>query len=1018
MTKLQIIEFAEIYEGLDNIIVLFCKDEDSIPRTVFVRNPPLTICIAVGESYVNVDQLRMELNDHLIGKPPRCNRMECACGGDKFGIFRYPCRNERLRVFEEAVIDAKIIRSRGFEIFEQNDRPFVQFTLNRSFYLAAAAKFLETAYVGDIDPTWAGVYDKCANGLDEFVLSKRVASFNWISVPDNSEKYVHYDDVVVEDMIGRETILKSLYVDIETIKKTVEEPYSCVKQREGEYVIGIISTTLVTSDGKKINKSFMFCPEGMEDEPDEETVFFDSERDMLMAFRQYILDQDVDLFLGYNSNLFDFPYMLRRAARLGLDTFRYFSRLPGEPVVFEEKITSSKQGGDRKQCNFSCPGRIFLDLYPACKKTYKFESYKLKNVAEELDLDVSKDDVDYDDIPAYFYGSKQKRKVLLDYCKKDVLLTVIIGQEKMDLIRRTVAMSRLVGVNAQQAQDRGNSYLLGMMLRREMKEDYLPSSARFDEVLRAAFASIPGFTDLWNKAIKGEKYPGAFVFEPKIGLWNCCVITVDFNSLYPSVMITFNICLSTQLNHFSKDDPNINISPPGYAYVKEHVKKGLLPTLVARLIDERTRVRKNAETEPDPSRRAMMDAEQNALKIAANSFYGLMGSLTSILSSISAAYSVTAYGRKYIQMTCDAITEDTAFFEKYGFQVERPGFVEKYGLEIVGGDTDSLFIALTKITDPAEALLIIGPEIQTWINKTSGILLGRLKMGLEDCSYPYYLLAKKHYVKINHAQDKKTGLWKAPKFKFSGIGNRSLNLYSREIMYDIFNLKFKENRPTEYIEAYITVMCSDLWAGKVPKKKLKYSKNLPREIDSYETDHAHIVAAKQMRDAMIEVSPGDRIEYFLCDISTSSKKKADLAVAATLMTDKHTLHLESYIKEIIDNLSKTVLTFISGNTTKEKQRRLNMLAHLDSHLHTTRNTMPAKQQAKKRGKTCDDIVLSVQNRDESVRAAMERINPMNQFRVQSASVSAKPNVYQKVEASKSLKNKARGMQTTLASFFS
>lgn len=924
--RLQVVEFVDYYVQLENFIVLFCKNELSANEKIYVKNCPLTICKAVGEDFTDTHFLWSELNDHLLKRPPSCSKLECVCGGDTHGVYRHPCARERRGLLDPPVVDVKIIRSRGFDMYEENDRPFVQVTLNRSFYVQSTASFLERFNVGYVEPEFRGIYDKTANGVDEFLLSKRIGSFDWIEIPDDGSNIVNFDDVKVvsADMAGAETEIVSLYLDIETIRPSSDEKYNETKNRMAEYLVGIVSTTLVTSKGRKENKSFMLRVEGVEDLQDDETTFYEDERDLLMDLRRYFLEANIDVFLGYNSNRFDFPYLLRRADRLGLPDFRMFSRLVNEPVVFRETVSKSKQSGSRKQTIFNCPGRIFLDLLPMAKKTYKFASYKLKDVANELKLEVSKDDVDYDDIPTYFFGTAEQRSTLLKYCQKDVLVTVVLGEETMDVVRRMVVSARLYGVPAQQVPDRGNSYILGMMLRRSMGDRYIINSAKFDESLRASFASIEGYPRLWQNALKGEKYPGAFVFEPETGLWACPVITLDFNSLYPSTMITFNICLSTQVPHADKNNPDLNISPAGFGYVKESVRRGVLPTLVSDLIAERTAVRKKEAVETDKSKKAMMNAEQNALKVAANSYYGLMGSMTSILSSLSAAYSVTSYGRYYIQRTCDALMETADFSKKYGMEVERPGFVEKYGLRIIYGDTDSLMIALQKVTDYDLVEKEIGPEIQNWVNKKSGLLTGRLKMGFENCSQPFYLLSKKKYVK--HVRDPEDGKFA---MKLSGIGNRSSTNYCAKVMKTVFDMKIVRKMPCEYIEAFIAEACRKVWCDEVPREMLIHSSNLSKDLADYDTDTCCTVAAKQLHQAGLEANEGDRIAYFFCNLTRDkAAKKSDLVVADELMTPAYELHRESYVTEIIDTLKCTVLSFVLGKTKRDCQKRLEYLGSI------------------------------------------------------------------------------------------
>lgn len=931
----QVVEIADLYKGTDNHITIYYVDVNGNHGQVAVVNPPHTICKAIGEDFREADIQTVvdDLNSHLTHRPPQCNRLECSCEGDKYGVYRYPCIEFRRNLgwTSPPVVSAKIIRSRGSLVYEGPDRPFLQFTLSRSLYISAACNYLNKQRYGRISTDYDGVYDKKTNGTDSFILSTRISSFDWLELPHCAVEsgVLEYGDIKVctPSMHGREADINRFYVDIETIN-TGSGPYREYLSKRREYPIGTISTFLV-NDTSIVKRSFVLkkAPGADDDIPVEHAVFFDSEVDMLMAFRDYIIESEVDMFLGYYSNMFDYPYLLGRARKLGLRRFRYFSRDPGEPVVYREEVYESKQTGARRVCLFNCPGRVFYDVSNAVRTGFKFESYKLKKVAIELKLPIGKMDVDYSEIPVLFNGSPHQRARLIEYCDIDVYLVYLIAEKNMDLIRRLRVMCRITGVGAQQVPDRGNSYLLGMMLRREMGCSYFPISRRDKDVLEPALRAIDGYEELWKRVKDGEKYPGAFVFDPVLGLWNCCVFTLDFSSLYPSVMSTFNICPTTQIPSIKGVDPaTINVSPAGYAYVKESVRKGVLPSLVERLINERVVVRAKIPSEPDAARRAMLDAEQNVLKVCANSFYGLMGSLTSIISSLSAAYSVTSYGRYYIQMVCDALMEIPDFEKKYGRTVDRPGFVEKYGMQIIYGDTDSLFVALTKIHDPGLVAKTIGPEIADWVNRISGLLIGKLKMALEKCSYPFLLISKKKYVKVFF--DEKTGTYS---IKLSGIENRSITKYVLNVLNYVLHMGLVDRANTDAIEGVIVAAAARIWRGEIPAERLRHSNSLSKSIESYKGDSPHLIAARQLIAAGISVVEGDRIPYYFCNVAErTGGVKGELTVAADLYEYGFTLHAPSYVEELRSTLSNVALCFIKGSNSTDKMSRLKMLCSLNS----------------------------------------------------------------------------------------
>lgn len=93
-----------------------------------------------------------------------------------------------------------------------------------------------------------------------------------------------------------------------------------------------------------------------------------------------------------------------------------------------------------------------------------------------------------------------------------------------------------------------------------------------------------------HKAEVGEDFTGATVIEPCKGYYNVPIVTLDFSSLYPSIMMAHNLCYTTLLTHKSKDllrpDEFIR-TPTGNYFVKSSVRKGLLPEILEALLGAR-----------------------------------------------------------------------------------------------------------------------------------------------------------------------------------------------------------------------------------------------------------------------------------------------------------------------------------------------------------------------------------------------------------------------------------------------
>ena len=127
----------------------------------------------------------------------------------------------------------------------------------------------------------------------------------------------------------------------------------------------------------------------------------------------------------------------------------------------------------------------------------------------------------------------------------------------------------------------------------------------------------------------GEKFEGAIVIDPKKGFYEKPIATLDFASLYPSIMMAHNLCYTTYVPDPTVaktfDPQDITKTPHGDYFVKPHVKKGILPIILEELIAARKQAKKELKEAKDPFVRAVLDGRQLALKISANSVYGFTG---------------------------------------------------------------------------------------------------------------------------------------------------------------------------------------------------------------------------------------------------------------------------------------------------------------------------------------------------------------------------------------------------------
>ena len=153
-------------------------------------------------------------------------------------------------------------------------------------------------------------------------------------------------------------------------------------------------------------------------------------------------------------------------------------------------------------------------------------------------------------------------------------------------------------------------------------------------------------------------YEGATVIEPSVGFYKDPIATLDFASLYPSIMMAHNLCYSTlippdQIKNHPKDI--YEKTPNNDYFVKRSVYVGILPKILEELLAARKQAKRELAAETDPFLKAVLNGRQLALKVSANSVYGFTGAQTGQLPCLPISSSVTAYGRKMIDQTKDLV---------------------------------------------------------------------------------------------------------------------------------------------------------------------------------------------------------------------------------------------------------------------------------------------------------------------------------------------------------------------------
>lgn len=441
---------------------------------------------------------------------------------------------------------------------------------------------------------------------------------------------------------------------------------------------------------------------------------FHDEKDMLMEWKRFLEKVDPDVITGYNIANFDFPYLLDRAAALKAKGFEYWGRLPSVKSAHKKANFSSKQMGNRESKETNTNGRLQLDLLQLIQRDHQLRSYTLNSVCSHF-LGEQKEDVHHTMITELFNGTPESRRRLALYCLKDAYLPQRL-MDKLSCLANYTEMARVTGVPFNFLLSRGQQIkFLSQMYRKALEQKLV----------------IP---NLRNES-SDEQYEGATVIEPTRGYYDVPIATLDFASLYPSIMQAHNLCYTTLLNKAAvekfglKKGEDYSVTPNGDMFATVKQRKGLLAQILEELLAARKQAKRELAVETDPFKKAVLNGRQLALKVSANSVYGLTGATTGKLPCLEIASSTTSYGRQMIEKTKAEVEAKYCIANGYS-----------HDAQVIYGDTDSVMVKFG-MKDLAEAMKL-GEEAAAFV---SSKFIKPIKLEFEKVYFPYLLINKKRY---------------------------------------------------------------------------------------------------------------------------------------------------------------------------------------------------------------------------------------------------------------------------------
>ncbi len=408
-------------------------------------------------------------------------------------------------------------------------------------------------------------------------------------------------------------------------------------------------------------------------------IQFNNEHDLLNSFIQWWMDNTPDVVTGWNIQLFDMPYITKRIDRLLGE--KLARRLSPWGLVSQKEVFIK----GRRQVYYDIGGITQLDYLDLYKKfTYKAqESYRLDYIAE-VELGQKKlDHSEFDTFKDFYTNGWQK---FVEYNIKDVELVDRL-EDKMKLIELALTMAYDAKVNY---------------------NDVFYQVRMWDTIIYNYLKKKGIVIPQKEKSDKDEKYAGAYVKEPKPGRYDW-VVSFDLNSLYPHLIMQYNISPETLretrhssasveriLNQETEIDGEYATCANGAQYRKD--KRGFLPELMEKMYNERVifkrrmiDAKKKYEKTPSPDlvkEIARCNNIQMAKKISLNSAYGAIGNQYFRYYKLANAEAITLSGQVSIRWIENKInkylnnilkTEDTDY--------------------VIASDTDSIYLNLGPLVD-------------------------------------------------------------------------------------------------------------------------------------------------------------------------------------------------------------------------------------------------------------------------------------------------------------------------------
>jgi DNA polymerase I len=560
-----------------------------------------------------------------------------------------------------------------------------------------------------------------------------------------------------------------------------------------------------------------------------------TETEILEGFNDLVQKEDPDIITGYNIDGYDMP-LLEERMRFNRVQFRI-----GRDFISPRRIMDQY---------WRLHGRVIDDTWWEVRKVLHPKHETLNYVSNML-LNEGKENVNRLDIENEW---NNRREDVIKYCIKDARLALLIYR-KIRILDRNLYLSTVSMLPLDDVTNGGTStYVDSLLIRRADRENI----------------GVP----MSSSKFSNETYAGGYVHTMDPGLYDMIVV-LDFKSMYPSMIIKYNICFTTL------GPEGAIVAPNDARFLSPDVKKGLIPDLLEQLMRKRDEVKKQMKT--DKKNYEYLDGLQAAIKVLMNTFYGVLGTSFYRFTNRDISSAITAFARNTITSIIEGL--------------------EKSGNKVIYGDTDSIFIESGKET--LEEAIEFGNRLSTEISERENLVLEFEK--IMDPLFSHG--AKKRYAgKIVYPPSS------SGEILVRGYETRrtdSFDLQS-EALSTVFNLIL--SRDVEGAKKYAEDIIKEVAGGKIDNIKLVISRSV-KNFSQYKNaaSMANVNAAKKLIDRGETFIPGMKVSWIVTD-AAKTPQEVEPFIDGQKFTYRpdyvyYSKRLQETLNRVLESLDKEVAIF-------------------------------------------------------------------------------------------------------------